>query len=85
MDLNQATQEAQQCSDLLSQSTYHEIRARKKDEEEQLVRQKQDEERRKLREKQFQEEVNISEALTVLIFKNKTFCRIVGRTTSTRG
>ncbi|CAF0876803.1 unnamed protein product [Adineta ricciae] len=56
LDLNQATQEAQQCSDLLSQSTYHEIRARKKDEEEQLVRRKQDEERRKLREKQLQEE-----------------------------
>ncbi|CAF2780986.1 unnamed protein product [Rotaria sp. Silwood2] len=55
LDLNQALQEARQCSDLLSQSTYHEIRARKKDEEEQLVRKKQDEERRKLREKQFQE------------------------------
>ena len=62
LDLNQATQEAQQCSDLLSQSTYHEIRARKKDEEEQLVRRKQDEERRKLREKQLQEEVDISES-----------------------
>ncbi|CAF1219340.1 unnamed protein product [Rotaria sordida] len=53
--LNQTLQEAQQCSDLLSQSTYHEIRARKKDEEEQIVRRKQDEERRKLREKQLQE------------------------------
>ncbi|CAF1180570.1 unnamed protein product [Rotaria sordida] len=56
LDLNQSLQEARQCSDLLSQSTYHEIRARKKDEEEQLVRKKQDEERRKLREKQLQEE-----------------------------
>ncbi|CAF3361322.1 unnamed protein product [Rotaria socialis] len=55
LDLNQASQEARQCSDLLSQSGYHEIRARKKDEEEQLVRKKQDEERRKLREKQFQD------------------------------
>ncbi|UJR10596.1 hypothetical protein I4U23_014793 [Adineta vaga] len=56
LDLSQAQQEAQQCSDLLSQSTYHEIRARKKDEEEQVARRKQDEERRKLREKQVQEE-----------------------------
>lgn len=59
LDLNQSLQEAQQCSDLLSQSTYHEIRARKKDEEEQLIRKKQDEERRKLREKQVQEAVRI--------------------------
>ena len=57
LDLNQTLQEARQCSDLLSQSTYHEIRARKKDEEEQLARKKQDEERRKLREKQQQEAV----------------------------
>ena len=58
MDLSQAMQEAQQCSDLLSQSKYHESRARKKDEEDQVVRRKQDEERRKLREKQTQEAVS---------------------------
>lgn len=50
--MNQALQEAQQCSDLLSQSSYHQQRARKKDEEEQSIRRKQDEERQKLREKQ---------------------------------
>ncbi|CAF0874480.1 unnamed protein product [Didymodactylos carnosus] len=56
IDLNQSSQEARQCSDYLSQSTYHEIRARKKDEQEQLIRRKQDEERKKLREKQLFEE-----------------------------
>ncbi|CAF0835802.1 unnamed protein product [Didymodactylos carnosus] len=56
IDLNQSSQEARQCSDYLSQSTYHEIRARKKDEEEQFIRRKQDEERKKLREKQMYEE-----------------------------
>lgn len=55
-DMNQAAREAQECSDLLSQSSYHEQRARKRDEQEQLIRQKQDEERQKLREKQLQEE-----------------------------
>jgi hypothetical protein len=57
LDLSQAQQEAQQCSDLLSQSNYHQQRAKKKDEEEQTTRRKQDDERRKLREKQMQEEV----------------------------
>jgi len=70
LDLNQSLQEAQQCSDLLSQSTYHEIRARKKDEEEQLVRKKQDEERRKLREKQFQEAVRIYSLKNFLLEKS---------------
>jgi len=70
LDLNQASQEAQQCSDLLYQSTYHEIRARKKDEEEQVVRKKHDEERRKLREKQFQEAVRIYSLKNFLLEKS---------------
>ncbi|KAK3600789.1 hypothetical protein CHS0354_009223 [Potamilus streckersoni] len=51
-DLAQAAAEARQCSDLLSQASYHVNRARKIDEEEQELRKRQEEEREAIRQRQ---------------------------------
>ncbi|CAH1786982.1 unnamed protein product [Owenia fusiformis] len=51
-DLNQASIEARQCSDLLSQAQYHVARARKIDEEEQEIKRRQEKDREALRAKQ---------------------------------
>lgn len=57
MDLNYAAQEAQNCSDLLAQSAYHQQRAQQKSVEEQIIRQKQEEARQQLRLLEMQKEV----------------------------
>lgn len=56
-DLAVASLEARQCQDLLSQAEYHVARARKVDEEEQMLRKKQEEERQAFRLKQMEEKV----------------------------
>lgn len=69
-DLHHSAEEAQQCSDLLSQAHYHVARARKVDDEEKMIRKRQEEEREALRLKQIEELVRIisekgNNALTV--------------------
>lgn len=54
-DLAQATIEAQQCSDLLSQAQYHVARARKIDEEEKEIRKRQEEEMSAIKQKHLSE------------------------------
>ena len=56
-DLAWAQSEARQCQDLLSQTQYHVMRARKIDEEQQGIRRKQEEEKELLRKKKEEEEV----------------------------
>ncbi|XP_077994649.1 RNA polymerase-associated protein CTR9 homolog [Glandiceps talaboti] len=54
-DLNQASVEARQCSDLLSQAQYHVARARRQDEEEKAIRAHQEAEKEALRKKHLEE------------------------------